>query len=69
MDNNESIKDRLCEVKPQKCVAAQHSVLGQPSDTLSYDPKCPHQSSDTAIPDFLNIQCVTIPVALTNVIE
>ena len=60
--------DRLCALTSKvRCRAA--FCDGQPSDTLSYDPKCPHSVSDTAIHDVLNIQCVRVPVALTNGIE
>ena len=57
--------DQLCAPTSKvRCRAA--FCDGQPSDTLSYDPKCPHSVSDTAIHEVLNIQCVRVPVALTN---
>ena len=36
---------------------------GQPSDTLSYDPKCPHSVSDSANHDVRDFQSRSIPVS------
>ena len=68
MDTHESIKDRLypltskvrCRTTFCAWAAQWHPLIWSKMST---------SSSDTAIPDFLDIQCVTIPVALTNVIE